>query len=242
MKHIRLGEVDSTNTYALRHFRELPDGTLISATSQTSGRGRQGRKWISPPDRNIYISWVLRGVDNPGFLAGLGILYFLREQAPEHEFFLKWPNDVYCRYSKIAGILCEGAEYSGGKVTGAVAGIGININMTPDELAVINQSAVSLRSLTGMEFNLIFLLDSLENSLNSVYIRYSRRPDLLFEAWKKENWLIGKEITVSDSGGIEKCGIFSDVASDGGLILEYPGGGREVFRCGDVSIKKGSWL
>lgn len=236
MNLIQLDEVDSTNSYAMRHFHDLPDCTLVTALSQTAGRGRQGRKWLSPPNRNIYASWVLRNIENPGFLAGLGVLHFLRANAPGHDFFLKWPNDIYCGRAKIAGILCEGAEYSSGRVVGAVAGMGININMSPGELASIDQAAVSLRSLCGHEFNLIFLLPSLDFSLHTVYIRYSKRPDLLFADWKKENRLIGREIVLAGADGLQRRGVFSGVAPDGGLILSEPDGRLNVFRCGDVHL------
>ena len=65
MTHVRLDEVDSTNTYAKLHFEGLPDGALISADCQTAGRGRLDRKWYSPRGVNIYASFVMKQISNP---------------------------------------------------------------------------------------------------------------------------------------------------------------------------------
>ncbi len=237
MPLIEFDTIDSTNAYALKNFSSLATGTVISAKCQTAGRGRLGRKWLSPENCNIYASLVLRDVSRPGFLTGLGVLSFLREAAPEIGFYLKWPNDIYTANGKIAGILCEGASFSGGVITGAVAGIGININMTAEELSAVGQAATSLFCECGRKFNLIFLLSLLEKSLDMSYIKYSKAPRELFNDWRRENYLIGREVEVEVFGEEMRHGIFADVTPDGALILEESTGQRSVFSCADVKLR-----
>lgn len=104
---LHFAEIDSTNTYARDHFNDLPDALLVTASFQTAGRGRLGRKWISPPDTNVMATFVMKHVGD-AFLAtcvaSLAVLETLRNAAPGLDFFVKWPNDVYAEDAKIAGI------------------------------------------------------------------------------------------------------------------------------------------
>ena len=104
---ICLDKVDSTNKYALNHFEELPDGSLIVAGEQSNGRGRHDRQWLSPADSNIYASMIIKNAGKNPILASmiisLGTLALLRKSAPDVKFWLKWPHDIFCHEKKIAG-------------------------------------------------------------------------------------------------------------------------------------------
>ena len=125
--HLRT--VDSTNERA----RELaaggtPHGTLVTATEQTAGRGRQGRTWVGPSGRALLFSVVLREFDALLPLrAGLAVA----DVAGPHAT-VKWPNDVLLDGRKVAGVLAEGRPQEGW----AVLGIGINVAVRLDELPV----------------------------------------------------------------------------------------------------------
>ena len=240
---LHLAEVDSTNRYAVLHHNELADGTLIVADHQSAGRGRRGRQWISPAGCNIYATLLIKDPQPRLFLAGalLGLAAeaALRELLPEVPFFLKWPNDIYCRERKIAGILCEGCGFSQGNLTGIAAGIGINVNLSEAELAQIDLPATSLRALAGHEFALEKVLKILEKNLIEYYIIYSKYPDELFARWKNANRLIGQNLELIRETGEVICGRFSDIAEDGSLILER-GGAKDCFCSGDVRVRRGS--
>ena len=150
-------ELDSTNMYVKTHCAGLDDGEIIIAFKQTSGRGRRGRVWESPANTNIYATMCIKQVHDAylcGSIVALAALETLRFFCPEGNFFIKWPNDIYHRNAKIAGILCEGCSIKDGKITSIAAGIGININFEPEELAKIDQAATSLSVISKRKFNL----------------------------------------------------------------------------------------
>ena len=141
---VELDEVDSTNTFARRHFDDYPDGTLITARSQSAGRGRRGRTWITPPGVCFSGTMIFKHLSDgfhAGCIVGLGALAALREIAPEVKAFLKWPNDIYVGDRKLAGILSEGAKIEQGRLTGVVSGVGVNVNLPESVISMLDQPA-----------------------------------------------------------------------------------------------------
>lgn len=238
---LQLDTVDSTNTYAKDRFAELADGTLVVSTCQTAGRGRLGRKWESPPGVNLYASLVIKQVRSPvlcGAVLGLAAIDTIRELAPELNPFLKWPNDVYLGDAKVAGILCESTGFENGRVTGIVAGIGLNVNMNEAQLAGIDQRATSLLLAAKREFNLKNVLESLEKSLLRYYTTQLAHPNDLFGLWQAQHKLLGQHIEVVDGQGIVSGGIFVGIEPDGAMILRGADGVARRFDCGDVRIDR----
>jgi len=239
---IHLDKVDSTNKYALRNFKELPDSTLIVASEQSAGRGRHTRQWVSPPNSNVYASMVMKNVgQNPALtsmIVSLAALSTLRKSAPDVKFWLKWPNDIFCRERKIAGVLCESASTSKQKIAGIVAGIGINVNMPTELINQIDQPATSLMHETSDEFNLKKVIKKLAKSLNKYYNIYSISPEVLFTCWKDENLLLGQTIEVN-TGNKEIKGKIVDFGNSGELIFETATEQIKLFS-GDVKINKNS--
>ena len=125
--HFRL--LDSTNERGRELARAgAPHGTVITATEQAAGRGRQGRTWAAPPGAAILCSVVVR--EHPRMLplcAGMAVAELTGPDAR-----VKWPNDVLLAGRKVAGILVEGRPQEGW----AVVGIGVNVALTTDELPV----------------------------------------------------------------------------------------------------------
>ncbi len=239
---IHLDNIDSTNKYALRNFEELPDSTLVVASEQSEGRGRHERQWISPPDTNVYASMIIKNVgQNPALASmfiSLAALSALRQSAPDIKFWLKWPNDIFCRERKIAGILCETASSSNQQVTGIVAGIGININMPAEIINNIDQPATSLMYETNNKFNLKKIVKKLAKSLNKYYNIYSISPEMLFSCWKDENLLLGQTVEIN-TGEKDISGKIINFGHNGELIFETAGGRIKLFS-GDVKINKNS--
>ncbi len=238
---VLLDEVDSTNTYVKAHFDELPDGALVSAACQTAGRGRLNRRWQSPRGVNFYGTAALKNCPDP-FRAiislSLATLDTLRELAPSLPVYIKWPNDLYVGRAKLAGMLCESVTGPGNHIRGVAAGIGVNLNMTPEDLAAIDQAATGVMTQTGIRINPVFFTKKLAFYLEQRYINYSKSPEELFAEWKANNRLIGKTLRVV---GIRetKEGVFEDVADTGEMLLRTRDG-LEKVNSGDIVIDKQS--
>lgn len=240
-----LDVVNSTNTYAKQHFPVLPDALLVAAHTQTSGKGRLGRKWLTPPGSCVTASFVMKKVNDifiATCVASLAVLDLLRSSVPElaNRFYIKWPNDIYFDDAKIAGILCEGVA-GAGRILGIIAGMGINVNLTSSDLAAIDQKALSLGIVAKQQFDVKKLTDLLAKTLNECYIMYSKFPEQIFDLWCKANRLVGKTIYFDATDGKRFKGTFKAIRRDGSIEVES-GDDVLTFSAGDVRIVKGSWL
>jgi BirA family biotin operon repressor/biotin-[acetyl-CoA-carboxylase] ligase len=149
-KHFEV--ITSTNDWAKRNLKAYSMESLlvVSADTQTAGRGQYGRKWLSPKNENLYVSF--------GFFLeeewdSLTLTHLLARSASRQikekglACHLKWPNDLMIAGKKIAGILCETQLF--GSVWGIVIGIGLNVNMSLEHLKLIDQPATSLLVESG---------------------------------------------------------------------------------------------
>jgi BirA family biotin operon repressor/biotin-[acetyl-CoA-carboxylase] ligase len=132
--------VDSTNDVAFElAARGRPEGTVVIADFQKAGRGRRGRTWFSPRGRNLYLSILLRPEKGMRELPELSwvvagaVALVLRETGVSNPIALKCPNDVLVGGRKIAGVLLEN-RIGPGQPGLVVAGIGLNVELTPEEL------------------------------------------------------------------------------------------------------------
>jgi len=152
------GELDSTSSELQRRGLAARDLSVVLAETQTAGRGRRGREWLSPPGLNLYLSCLKRFDSGFAALSGLSlavgviVLRALRELGVAGAG-LKWPNDLLATQGeaiggKLAGILVElTGEYQG--PCAAVVGIGLNLRLTPALHRQAGQPACDLASLTG---------------------------------------------------------------------------------------------
>ena len=231
--------LDSTNTWAAAHFAELPDAELVAAAVQTAGRGRLDRTWISPRG-NIYASFILKDVSSPlsGVAAGsLAVLDLVRELAPAEHFHIKWPNDIFCGTAKISGILAQYISPRNGAQGGLVTGIGVNLNMTREELAGAAQEATSIRILKGTPCDCDAALRRFEELLHIHAATLRNSPDALFSRWKRENGLLGRHVEFVAGDGSRLTGLFRDIADDGSVILDEDDGRTLKLNCGDVRLQ-----
>ena len=165
-----LEQVDSTNNYAMAkvHAGMAKHGDCWFTNHQTEGKGQRGKVWISGPGDSIALSIVFNpkhlSILNPFQLStavALGLWDFYSEQAGQ-ETFIKWPNDIYWRDRKAAGILIEN-KYSGKDWKWAVVGIGVNINQTEFDASLANP--VSLKQITGKMFDTVVLARKLHDKV-----------------------------------------------------------------------------
>ena len=238
-----LPEVDSTNTYVVRHFDELSDGMLVCAGRQTAGRGRRGRVWLSPEGVSIYATLTVKTPGKPflaGAVVGLAGLRLARELVPEAQTFLKWANDIYLGPRKLGGILCEGAGVRNGRLTGVAAGIGINVNLDQTSLDALDRPGTSLAAASGRMWEMAEVRARFAAHVAEVYVVYREDQFGLFAWWKRENRLIGRELEFDAADGTTFAGRFADITEEGEMVLTLADGTRRVFNCGDVRIRRES--
>jgi BirA family biotin operon repressor/biotin-[acetyl-CoA-carboxylase] ligase len=170
---ILLDSVDSTNNYLKQLvISEKPnEGTVVIAQEQTAGRGQRENYWESNKGENIIMSFVVYpfflNASNQFMLSkivALGVVDFLKNYIDEVK--IKWPNDIYIKENKIAGILIENTLL-GNKISSSVVGIGININQYNFDKSIPNPT--SLCKETGYAYNIKELFDSLISNFNKWY-------------------------------------------------------------------------
>jgi BirA family biotin operon repressor/biotin-[acetyl-CoA-carboxylase] ligase len=173
---IRLSEVDSTNNYAIHLLANSKpiEGTLIVAETQSKGRGTESNTWESEPGKNLTFSLILYppiNADKQFFLnkaLSLGIHDFLKHALPQNQISIKWPNDIYIEDKKICGILIQNSV-SGNNFEYLIAGIGLNVNQQIFLSDAPNP--VSMTQLTGCEYSLPEILNSL---FQHIAMRYNQ--------------------------------------------------------------------
>lgn len=181
---IEIEETGSTNLYAsdLLRSKEIPEGTVISAFRQSSGRGLGSNSWESEAGKNLTISIILY----PSFLpiekqfmlnkvVSLGVYDIITKLIENTNSLvnksivkIKWPNDIYIGDKKVSGILIENAII-GNKFLHSIVGIGININQ---EIFLSDApNPVSLKNITGKEYGLKECLELLCSYLDKRYFQ-----------------------------------------------------------------------
>ena len=226
----------------LERFR-LTSGAVVLAESQSAGRGRNGRSWLSVPDVNLLFTLVLMTEQREeqrhlAYVTPLAIALAVEEtlavRGIDLHVDLKWPNDVLIEGRKLAGVLIETTETeTGGPV--ALVGIGLNVNMEVGLYPEVAEFATSLRTVAGVELPREEVLASVCNHLEDLHEQAligSRAP---FEAWKARLVTIGREV-VASGGTAAIEGIAVDVDDDGALIIETAAGRRVRVEAGDVTL------
>ena len=231
--------LDSTNAEALR---EISGGVqapfVILAEQQSAGRGRRGRKWISPFAENIYYSLVLRidggmrQLEGLSLIVGLAVLSSLREFG-SCDAGLKWPNDVLVGNKKIAGILLE-LVGDPADVCHVVIGIGINVNMMV--ASDVDQSWTSVRLEAGQAINRNELIVALGRNLQGYLIRHEAEGFAAIQAeWESKHLWQGREVTLI-AGTHTVDGVVAGVDQQGALRLNVAGQ-EKVFSGGELSLR-----
>ena len=231
---IALNSVDSTNAYTSKLISEKvpPEGTVIRADFQSSGRGYAGNSWLSEPGKNLLLSVIFY----PSFLS------------PRHQFFLnqisslavantveifllqdevkiKWPNDIFVGDKKIGGVLIENS-IQGQSFVHSIIGIGLNINQQKFEPAL--SIATSFFKITLREFSLDEVMHELFSQLEKRYLQLrQQRIDVIQKDYMKKLFRI-EELSWFVSGGKKFRGKIVGITAEGKLIIETSGR-HEVF-------------
>lgn len=234
-----LDSTQSTNSYldALDVDTPQREGCVVAARAQLAGRGQRGNSWEAAPGENLTFSYLLRPAaiaPQEQFVlsqaASLAVVDMLSQYA--EGFMVKWPNDIYYRDGKIAGMLIEHI-LTEGRIGRTIVGIGINVNQT--HFASDAPNPVSLCQITGERYDLDMLLRQLLEATSRRYemclmYRDQLQSDYMEMLYRREGFYRYRDKT----GIFEAC--IEDVRPDGMLILRDDHGARRMYAFKEVTF------
>jgi BirA family transcriptional regulator, biotin operon repressor / biotin---[acetyl-CoA-carboxylase] ligase len=192
-----------------------PHGSLVTAGSQSAGRGRQGRVWSAPPGSSLLMSLLLRSWDSLLPLrAGLAVADLAGREA-----VVKWPNDVLLGGGKLAGVLVEARPSEW-----AVLGIGVNVAVDPSALPADVRAATLGRPTSALEPTLRELLGALER-------RLAEPADACLAALRSRDALLDRP--VHWAGG---SGTGAGIDDSGALLVRRADGAVVTLDAGEVHL------
>lgn len=233
-------QTGSTNDVAMSMAASgAGSGCFCLAEQQTAGRGRRGRKWISPLAANLYLSCVWEFYNGAAALEGLSLATGVAiadalADVGIQDVALKWPNDIILGDAKLAGILLEMTGDPLGKCQ-VVLGIGINHHMSVEAGSDIDQKWTTLDSCCpGVSRNLLAA-----RTVSRLLLMLNTFEEAGFEPfrarWQRLDAYKGKRVIIK-TGAADMEGIADGVDGSGGLRL-LTSSGLEVIKGGEVSLR-----
>ena len=211
------------------------EGAVVIAEEQNKGRGRFNRVWVSPPNLNLYFTVLLRPERDqlPYMNMAAALAVFDTVAGFAHlRPAVKWPNDVRVGGRKLSGILIE-TEFDGDRLAHALVGIGVNVNLDVSDHPEIADTATSLRSEAGREFDRSDALHSVLSNLDAWYARVKAGESLTTD-WAATLETLGKQVELRWREQV-LTGIAESVDDEGNLILLQPDGERISVVAGEVT-------
>jgi len=245
---LHLRHVDSTNVRA----RQLaaggaPDGMVVTATHQGSGRGRQGRTWVAPPGRALLCSVIVR--EPPRLIplaAGVAVAETVEAVRPPEPAAaawrhaegggvapvqIKWPNDVHLHGRKVAGILVEGRPQE----RWAVVGVGINVALREEDFPAELRATAATLALAPASIAVVLarLMAALQRWLDAT-------EEAVLDAFRIRDVLLGREIRWEQGAGREPVneGRGAGIDGDGRLQVQLADGQTVALDSGEVHLTR----
>jgi len=216
-------------------MKNAAQGTLVLTETQTKGRGRLNRPWLSPKYKGLYLSLLLRSELLPAqapiltLLAAVSICEAIKEIVGL-EAKIKWPNDIFINNKKLGGILTElNAETD--RIRFVVIGIGLNVNNDKKTLA---SNAISLKECKKENINRIELLQEILRRIEANYLILQEKGNRrIAEKWRDYNMTLGRRVKVYLQHEHQE-GQALDIDTDGALLLRNDSGLVHKVTTGDV--------
>jgi BirA family biotin operon repressor/biotin-[acetyl-CoA-carboxylase] ligase len=234
----------STNDVIEKLARDgMKEGVVVFAESQSKGRGRLGRKWISPERKGLWFSILLRPDLRPQETTQLTVASATAlRRAIQAETGLKaeikWPNDILIGGRKVAGILTElSAELD--RVKHVILGIGVDVNLGAGEFPPeLKKTATSLKIETGRMISRAELAVAILHELDDDYAKVcTGKFAAVADEWEEHCTTIGKDVTVQ-IGDRKIRGRAESLDDAGALLLRTEHGRLEPITGGDVTLEK----
>jgi BirA family biotin operon repressor/biotin-[acetyl-CoA-carboxylase] ligase len=237
-------ETTSTNDVVEKLARDgVKEGVAVFAESQTRGRGRLGRHWLSPPNKGLWFSILLRPDLRPMEATRLTVASATAMRRAIHEQTglkpeIKWPNDILVGGRKLAGILTElSAELD--RIKYVILGIGVDVNLNPGEFpADLRPVATSLKAELGKAVSRPQLAVAALRELDRDYARLiSGRFAEIATEWEAHCSTLGHNLVIR-TGERQIRGRAESLGEDGALLLRTVHGHLERIVGGDVTLEK----
>ncbi|MDO6425650.1 bifunctional biotin--[acetyl-CoA-carboxylase] ligase/biotin operon repressor BirA [Thalassotalea sp. 1_MG-2023] len=233
--------IDSTNSELMRRIpSQLTRGQVCIAECQTAGRGRRGREWVSPFGSHVYMSmyWYLE----QGMSAAMGLSMVTAlavsdaiKSLYDIDVGLKWPNDIYLKGVKLAGILIE-LEGQALDPCHCVIGLGVNVNMPNNVTDKIDQQWTDLQSHVNNTIERNQLTACIINKLRNRISQHERSGLVdMVEDWQARDQFINQPVKLI-TGVNETHGICRGINSQGALLLEVDNKVQPIYG-GEVSLR-----
>lgn len=236
--------LDSTNTLAKELAAQgAPEGTLVLAEEQREGRGRMGRRWVSPGHVNLLFSLLLRPqIHKDQVFVTTMILALATIEAIKSRTGLtstiKWPNDIFAADKKLGGILTE-FSLRQEDIDYVVLGLGLNVNWSPHQTEGVSHLATSILAETGSRISRNNLLVAILRIFEIYYGEVlSGQIDDFYRTWNEASMIIGRNVEILSP--IEKThGRALRIDRSGALIIEDDAGKEQRIISGEVSVTLG---
>lgn len=223
MKIFGYKTLPSTNTFALEHFTQFEHLDIITANTQTAGKGRKGRKWSSETG-GLYFTLIYKpeniaaeNISSLTQIMAISVCKAIKNLGAKA--YLKWPNDVLYKGKKFCGILSE-AVLENNILKGLVIGVGVNI----EQKVIISDKPFTTLAEMGIKISKSVLIENIFSNFQNC------RKENFIEEFKSLCPNFGKEITVDD-----KTGIFEDMDKTGCMLLKTKKGIEKII-VGDVQF------
>ena len=234
---VYFNETDSTNRQARMLAREgAAHGTLVIADTQSAGRGRRGRGWISPAGEGIFMSLIVRPQVHPSQVAKMSLTLALAvARAIEKETGLdariKWPNDIVIGGRKVCGLLLE-MDATAERVESIVAGVGINVHQTAFDEEIVH-TASSLDLLAGRCVSRSAIVRAFLSEFEQAM---ALADDVMMDAYRERSATIGQRVQVIGLDGVY-TGVARGITESGSLMVEDETGTVREVLAADVSVR-----
>lgn len=221
----------------------VKEGIVVFAESQTKGRGRLGRKWMSPARKGLWFSILLRPDLRPQETTQLTVASATAlRRAIQSETGLKpeikWPNDILVRDKKVAGILTElSAELD--KVRHVILGVGVDVNFSAGDFpSELRKLATSLKIESGDPVSRAELATAILRELDNDYVRIRNGQfEAVADEWEEHCTTIGGNVVIQIGERLIK-GRAESLDDDGALLVRTEHGRLERIVGGDVTLEK----
>ena len=240
---IWLQSIDSTNNEAKRHIDKYDNLSVVSALSQTAGRGQRGNTWSSEKGLNLMFSIILKDIQSVkaadqfilSEITALAVTDFLSSHGIKAS--IKWPNDIYIADRKVCGILIENS-IRGEWLSSSIIGIGLNVNQRNFDVNLPNPTSMLLENGNVMPFDIKICLEELmdifscySESVKNIQNRGKIRERYLELLWRKDSWHQYLDIR----SGEMFSGRIRDISGIGHLIIENKEGELNEFAFKEIA-------